>query len=142
MIALENSQKYRNQRTNLPTLFVKNTKVQIVVRSLTHCDQSDGIVVRASASQSVDLGFIPLVDMPYQKALKLISTASLLGARHLSKVVENKPASSLVVSLDKALNGMPPPLCERKVAQTPRKWQLPSECRRPVQKTVTQFAFS
>ena len=33
--------------------------------------------------------------------------ASLLGARHLWEVVENKPASSLVVSLGKALNGMP-----------------------------------
>ena len=31
--------------------------------------QSKGIVVRASASQSVDLGFIPLVES-YQKTLK------------------------------------------------------------------------
>ena len=30
---------------------------------------SDGVVVRASASQSVDLGFIPLVES-YQKTLK------------------------------------------------------------------------
>ena len=30
--------------------------------------------------------------------------------------VENKPASLLVVSLGKALNGMPPPLCGRQVA--------------------------
>ena len=35
----------------------------------------------------------------------MASTASLLGARHLEEVVENKPASSLVVSLGKALNG-------------------------------------
>ena len=34
---------------------------------------------------------------------KMASAASLLGARHLGKVVENKPASSLVVSLGKAL---------------------------------------
>ena len=34
-------------------------------------------------------------------------TASLLGARHLGNVVENKPASLLVVSLSKALNGTP-----------------------------------
>ena len=63
-------------------------------------------MVRASASQSVDLGFIPLVES-YQKTLKMVSIASLLGARHFGKVVENKPASSLVVSLGKALNGMP-----------------------------------
>ena len=37
----------------------------------------------------------------------MVSIAFLLGARHLWEVVENKPASSLVVSLGKALNGMP-----------------------------------
>ena len=31
--------------------------------------------------------------------------------------MENKPASSLVVYLGKALNGTPPPLCGRQVAQ-------------------------
>ena len=36
--------------------------------------------------------------------------ASLLGAQHLVEVVENKPASSLVVSLGKALNVTPPHL--------------------------------
>ena len=72
----------------------------------------------------------------------MVSTASLLGARHLWEVVENKPASSLVVSLGKALNGTPPPLCGRQVAQTPQKWQLPSDCGRPVQNIATQFAFS
>ena len=41
----------------------------------------------------------------------------LLGARHLGEVVENKPASSLVVSLGKALSGTPPLLCGRPVAQ-------------------------
>ena len=69
-------------------------------------NRRDGIGVRASASQSVDLGFIPLVES-YRKTLKMVSTASLLGARHLWDVVENKPASLLVVSLGKALNGMP-----------------------------------
>ena len=33
----------------------------------------------------------------------MVFTASLLGARHLEEVVESKPASSLDVSLDKAL---------------------------------------
>ena len=32
-------------------------------------NRRDGVVVRASASQSVDLGFNPLVE-PYQKTLK------------------------------------------------------------------------
>ena len=63
----------------------------------------------------------------------MVYTTSLLGARHQGDVVENKPASSLVVSLSKAPNWTPPPLCERQVAQTPRKWQLPSVCGRPVQ---------
>ena len=35
----------------------------------------------------------------------MVFTASLLGALHLGEVVENKSASSLVVSLGKALNG-------------------------------------
>ena len=66
-------------------------------------ERRDGVMVRASASQSVDLGFTPLVES-YQKTLKMVSIASLLGARHLWEVMENKPASSLVVSLGKALN--------------------------------------
>ena len=37
----------------------------------------------------------------------MVSIASLLGAWHLWEVVENKPASSHVVSLGKALNGTP-----------------------------------
>ena len=43
-------------------------------------------------------------------------TDSLSGARHLGEVVENKLAS-LLVFLGKALNGVPPPLCGRQVAQ-------------------------
>ena len=73
-------------------------------------------MVRASASQSVDLGFIPLVES-YQKTSTMVFTASLLGAQNLVEVVEIKPASSLVVSLGKTLNGTPPPLCGRRVAQ-------------------------
>ena len=37
--------------------------------STTSFDRRDGVVVRASASKSVDLGFIPLVES-YQKTLK------------------------------------------------------------------------
>ena len=59
----------------------------------------------------------------------MVSTASLLGARHLWQVVENKPASSLVVSLGNALNGTPPTFCGRQVAQTPRKMATPKRVR-------------
>ena len=45
----------------------------------------------------------------------MVSTASVLGARHSRDVVENKPASSLVGSLGKALNRSPPLLCGRQV---------------------------
>ena len=42
-------------------------------------------------------------------------TASLLGAQHIRGSVENKPASLLVVSVGKPLNGMPPSLCGRQM---------------------------
>ena len=104
-------------------------------------NRRDGVVVRASPSQSVDLGFNSLSSHT-KRLKKMVSTVSLLGARHLGEVEKNKPASSRVVSLDKAINGMPPPLCERQVAHTPQKWQLPSKCGRPVQNIAIQFAFS
>ena len=53
-----------------------------------------------------------------------------------------EPASSLVLSVGKALNGILPLLCGRQVAETPRKGQLSSECGHPVQKTSIHFAFS
>ena len=72
-------------------------------------------MVRASDSQSIDLGFISLVES-YQKTLKkMVFTAFLLGAQHIKDSVENKPASLLVVSLGKVLNGMPPSLCGRQM---------------------------
>ena len=55
----------------------------------------------------------------------MVSTASLLGARHLGEVVKNKSASSLVVPLGKALNWTPPPLCERQVAKPGEGWVPP-----------------
>ena len=45
----------------------------------------------------------------------MVSTASLLGAQHIRDSVENKPASFLVVSLGKTLNGMPPSLCGKQM---------------------------
>ena len=74
-------------------------------------------MVRASASQSVDLGYIPLVES-YRKTLKNgIHSFPAWRSAFKREVVENKPASSLVVSLGKALNGTPPPLCGRQAAQ-------------------------
>ena len=45
----------------------------------------------------------------------MVFTASLLGAEHIRDSVENKPASLVVVSLGKALNGMPPSLRGRQM---------------------------
>ena len=55
----------------------------------------------------------------------MVSTASLLGARHLGEVVENKPTSSLVVSLGKALNATFPPSCGKQVARPGEGWAAP-----------------
>ena len=49
-----------------------NDKIFTSVKVKSNCKcnyRRDGVVVRASASQSVDLGFIPLVES-YQKTLK------------------------------------------------------------------------
>ena len=79
-------------------------------------DRRDGVVVRASALQSVDLGFV--FQLGHAKRLqKMVFTASLLGAQHNRDSVENKPASLLVVSLGKTLKGMPPSLCGRQVVE-------------------------
>ena len=45
----------------------------------------------------------------------MVFTASLLGAQHIRDSVENNPAGLLVVSLGKALNGMPPSLSDRQM---------------------------
>ena len=55
----------------------------------------------------------------------MVSTASLLGARHLGEVVEKKLASLLVVCLGKALNRMCPPLCGGQVARPEEGWAPP-----------------
>ena len=71
-------------------------------------------MVRASASQSVDLGFIPQGES-YQMTLKN-DTYSIHAWRSAHRdSVENKPASLLVVSLGKALNGMLRSSCGRRV---------------------------
>ena len=55
-----------------------------------------------------------------------VSTASLLGAQYKRDSVENKPASSLVESLDKALNGTLPSLCGRHVVSKQCVYILPA----------------
>ena len=45
----------------------------------------------------------------------MVSTAFLHGAKHNGDSEENKPASLLVVSLDKTLNSMPPFSCGKQV---------------------------
>ena len=102
-------------------------------------NRRDGVVVRASASQSVDLGFISQVESHQKTFKKMVFTASLLGARHIRDSVENKPASFLVVSLGKALNGMPHSLCGRQmvgpsslpvvVVQSDKKRQSEKTCK-------------
>ena len=77
-------------------------------------NRPDGVVVRASALQSLDLGFNSQVES-YQKTVKMIFTASLLGAQQNRDSVENKPEFLLVVSLAKTLNGISPSLCGRHV---------------------------
>ena len=74
----------------------------------------DGVVVRASVSQSVDLGFISQVES-YQKTLKNGIHSFPAWRSHIRDSVENKPASLLVVSLGKALNGTPPSLCGKQM---------------------------
>ena len=87
-----------------------------VTEEFTSVHRRDGVVVRASASQSVDLGFIPKSSY-YQKTLKNgIHSFPAWRLAYKRDSVENKPASLLVVSLGKALNATPPPLCGRQVA--------------------------
>ena len=61
---------------------------------------------------AVDLGLIPSWVKPM--TLKLVFTASLLGAQCLRDSVENKSARLLVL-LEKALSGIPPCWCGRQM---------------------------
>ena len=72
-------------------------------------------MVRASASQSVDLGFISL-NKPIEKTLKNGTTAFLLSAQRKWDGAENKSEISHVVSLGKVLNVKPTSLRSSYVA--------------------------
>ena len=104
-------------------------------------NRRDGVVVRAFALQSVALRFNPLVES-YQRTLKNGIHSFPAWRTAFKRGCREQAGKLAVVSLGKALNGTPPSLCGRQVAQTPRKWQLPSECGRPVQNIAIQFAFS
>ena len=69
---------------------------------------------KAFASGAVDLSFISSRVKPM--TLKLVFTAFLLDAQHYRNSVANKPASSLVVPLGKALSGFPSSWCGRQIA--------------------------
>ena len=77
--------------------------------------RGDDVVLRASALQSVDLGFIPFVEL-YQKTSKT-SIHSFPAWRSAFKKdgVDSKPESLLVAPLGKALNGTSLSLCGRQV---------------------------
>ena len=77
--------------------------------------QSDGVVDRASASEAVDADSSPMSGQA-KDLRKLAFTASLLGIQHQSRrqKTKTKPASSLGVSLGKALNGTPLALSGRR----------------------------
>ena len=69
-------------------------------------NSSDVQVVKAFASEALDLGLIPSRVKPM--TLKSIFTSSLLDLLQLRDSVENKRASLLVVPLGKALSGITP----------------------------------
>ena len=66
----------------------------------------------------VDLGLIPIWVKPM--TLKFVFTASLLDAHHYRDCVKNKPASLLVVPLQKALSGISSCWCGRQMVTTPK----------------------
>ena len=74
----------------------------------------DGVVIRASASQSVDLRLFPKSSHA-KSLLKIVFTASLLGAQQNRDSVKSNPTSLLVVSLGKTFNWMPPSSCGRQM---------------------------
>ena len=87
-------------------------------------DRRDGIVVRASASQSIDLGFTPFVES-YQKTFKNgIHSFSAWHSAFRGDCGEQAGKFAGCV-LGKVLNGTPPPLCGRQVAKPGEGWAPP-----------------
>ena len=64
----------------------KSIKKSALHEIIFNNNRRDGVVVRKSASQLVDMGFISQVES-YQKTLKqMVFTASLLGVQHIGIV--------------------------------------------------------
>ena len=99
---------------SLLTLFQKVEDPFLVTNFVKSYSCRDGVMVRACASQSVDLGSVSQVDS-YQKLLKSGIYSFPVRRSANRDIVENEPASLLVVSLGKILNGMPPSSCGGKV---------------------------
>ena len=97
-------------------------------------------MVRASASQSIDLEFNSLVES-YQKILKngIYSFPAWRSAFIKSCGEQAGKFACCVVGQGTERDAQP--LCGRQVAQAPRKLQLQSECGGSVQNIAIQFAF-
>ena len=81
---------------------------------------ADGVVVRASASQSVDLGFIPIVES-YQKTLKN-GIHSFPAWRSAFRGGCGEQAGKFACCvLGQGTSRDAPPLCGRQVTHKPRK---------------------
>ena len=95
----------------------------------TSQELKNGVVVRASASQSVDQGFIPLVES-YQKTLKNdIYSIPAWRLAFMGGCGEQAGKFACCV-LGQGTSRDAPRLCGRQVT---RKWQLPSDCGLTVQ---------
>ena len=104
-------------------------------------NRRDGVVVGASASQSVDLGFIPLVES-YRKTLKK-GICNFPAWRSAFRGGCGEQAGKFACCvLGQGTKQDAPLLCRSQVAHKHRKRQLPSECGLLVQSIAIQFAFS
>ena len=138
----------------LPTSFPISSLARLEVKSRlcrsswraftsTHpLDRRDGVVVRASASQSVDLGFIPLVELFLKKTLKNGIRSFPAWRSAFRRGCGEQAGKFACYVLGQGTLRDPPPLCGRQVPHKPRKRQLPSECGLLVQSIAIQFAFS
>ena len=86
------------------------------VKQYTIYYECDGTVVRASTARSVDMEDLFLLSSHNKRLLKMLFTTSPVGAQSKMDRMEKKLLRSLVVSLGKALNRMPPFFCGRQVA--------------------------
>ena len=103
---MQNKIRYTRSRQNDVSGAIQNVTGKVIV--------GKSQIGLASASESLDLGFISQVES-HQKTLKMVFIASLLGAQQNKDSVKNMLASLLVVSLGKTLNRTPLSLCGRQI---------------------------